>query len=87
MSIVLLDLKDRTLSDATNPGQIGPESDGNEGVLHVSRSSRLTEASPSDCLMSYQGHWLRGSYPSAEMQSMYSTAPANWTRLNTGAMH
>ena len=26
---------DRTLSDATTPGQSVPESNGNEGVLHI----------------------------------------------------
>ena len=35
---------------------------------------------PSDCFMSYPGHWLgrRRTYPSAEMQSVYSTAPVEW---------
>ena len=33
-----------------------------------------TEASLSDCLMSYPGYWL---HKSAEMQSMYSAAPAD----------
>ena len=42
---------------------------------------RKSEASPSDCLVLYAGHSLRGggSYFSAEMQSMYSAAPADWT--------
>ena len=30
------------------------------------------------CLVSYPGHLLGKSYPSAERQSVYSTAPANW---------
>ena len=42
------------LSDASTPGQSGPESDGNEGELHIPQSSSITEASPSDCLVSYQ---------------------------------
>ena len=37
---------DRTLSGLTNPGQSGPESDGNEGVLCISGTS------PPDCLVS-----------------------------------
>ena len=53
---------DRTLSDATTPGQSVPEKDGNEGVLHISLS--ITGASPSDCLMSYQGHSLSRGLPS-----------------------
>ena len=51
---------DRTLSGATTPGQSGPGSNGNERVLHISQSSSITEASPSDCLMSYPGHLLVG---------------------------
>ena len=66
------------LSGATTPGQSGPGSDGNEGG---------TPYSPK-----FQHHWnlttrlfsvlsrtlVRGSYTSAEMQSVYSTAPADW---------
>ena len=40
----------------------------------------ITGTSPSDCLASYPGHSLgAGSYSSAEVQSVYSTAPADWT--------
>ena len=47
--------------------------DGNEGVLRIPQSSSIAGTSPSDCL----GHSLGvGSYPSAEKQSVYSTAPA-----------
>ena len=67
-----------TLSDATTFGLSRPGSDDNEGVLHVPQSSSITEASPSDCLVSYQGDSLGKSYPSAEIQSVYSAAPANW---------
>ena len=38
----------------------------------------MAGASPSDGLMSYPGYSLVGSYSSAEMQSVYFTAPANW---------
>ena len=41
--------------------------------------STFPQTSPSDCLMSYTGHSLRGSYPSADVQSVYSAAPTNWT--------
>ena len=37
---------DRTLSGATTPDQSGPGSNGNEGILHISQSSK-TEAPPS----------------------------------------
>ena len=67
---------DRTLSGATNPGQSGSGSYGNEGVLRIPKISSITGASPSDSLVSYPGHSLGESYLSAEMQSVYSTAPA-----------
>ena len=54
------------LQGATIPGQNGPKSDVQEGVLNIPQSSSVTEASPSDGLMSYLGH-LGGSYPSTEM--------------------
>ena len=40
------------LSGVTTPGQRGPGSNGNEGVLHIPQSSSITGASPSDCLVS-----------------------------------
>ena len=58
-------------------GQSGPGSNGNEGVLYIPQSSR-TGASPSDCLLSYLGHFWGESYPFAEMQTVYSSAPADW---------
>ena len=71
---------DRTLSGATTPGQSGPGSDGNEGVLRIPQSSNITGTSPSDYLVSLTGHSLgRFLYPSVEKQSVYSTAPADWT--------
>ena len=54
------------------------ESDGNEGALNIPQSSSITGASPSDGLVSYPGHSSRDSYHSAEIQSMYSTAPDDW---------
>ena len=58
--------------------QSRPWSDGNEGVLRFPQSSSITGTSPSDCLVSDIRHSLDGSYLSAEMQSVYSTAPAEW---------
>ena len=60
------------------PGQSGPGGDGNEGVLCIPQSSSIAVTTPSDCLVSYTGHSLGGSYPSAEKQSVYSTALADW---------
>ena len=71
---------DRTLSGATTPGMSGPESNDNEGVLNIPQSSIITGASPSDCFMPYPGHSLGESYPLAEMQSVYSAAPADWAK-------
>ena len=53
----------RTQSDATTPGQDGPGSDGNKGVLSSPQSSSITEASLSDCLVSYPGQSLRSLTP------------------------
>ena len=66
----------------TIPSQSGPGSDGNKGVLHIPQSSSITGTSPLDCLVSYSGHsMMGGSYPSAEKQSVYSTAPADWANI------
>ena len=59
-------------------GQSGPGSNGNEGVLRILQSPSITGTSPSDCLVSYQDTHGRGVYPSAEVQSVYPTAPADW---------
>ena len=69
---------DRTLPGVTTPGQSKLWYDSNEGVLYIPQSSK-TVASPSDDLKSYLGYSLKEYYPSAEMQSVYSTAPTNWT--------
>ena len=81
---------DRALSGATTPGQSGPGSDGNERVLRIPQSSSTAGTSPSDCLVSYPGHslWGGGSYPSAEVQSVYSTVPADWaSKLRDKALY
>ena len=48
------------------------------GVLRIPQSSSITGNLQSDCLVSYPGHSLGESYPFAEKQSVYSTAPADW---------
>ena len=68
-------LIDRTLLGATTPGQSDPGNNGNERILCIPQISSITEASLSDCL----GHSLRQSYPFAEIQSVYSTTPAECT--------
>ena len=44
----------------------------------------IAKASRLDCLVSYPGHSLRECYPSAEMQSVYSAAPADWATKSNG---
>ena len=76
------------LSSTTTPGQSGPGSDGNEGVLRIPQSSCTAGTSPSDCLVSYSGHSLGGgSYPFAEKQSVYSTDPADWAMITVVYVH
>ena len=70
-----------TLSVAATRGQSGLGSDGNKGVLCIPLSSSFTGASPPDCLELYPGHSLKESYPSVEMQLVYSAAPADWARV------
>ena len=74
-------LIDRALSSATTPGQNESESDGNEKVLSVPQSSSITEAVPSDYLMSYIRTLVGGSYLTAEMQPVHPAAPANWANV------
>ena len=72
---------DRTLSGATSPGQSGPGSDGNEGVLSILQSFNITETLSSDCFVSYPGQSLEaGSYTFAKKQLVYSIASANKAR-------
>ena len=78
-------LKDHTVlfdpyieSCTTTPGQNGPDSIGNVGLLRIPKGSK-TGASPSACLVSYPGTLFgRKFYPSAEMQLVYSTVPVDW---------
>ena len=72
---------DRTLPDVTTPSRSGSGSDRNEEVLCIPQSSSITGSSPSDCLVSYPGYSLEESYPSAEVQSVYSTALADWVKM------
>ena len=66
------------IDNATTLGLSEPGSNGNEWALRIPQRSSITRASPSDCLVSYPGHKLGESYPSAEMRSVYSAASAFW---------
>ena len=48
------------LSGATILGQSRAGSDGTEGVLPIPQTPIITRTSPSDCLVPYPGHLLRG---------------------------
>ena len=65
---------DRTLSGVTTPSQ----SDCIQGVLCNPQSSSITEASPSDCFVSYREHSFGESYPSAELQLVLFYSPIDW---------
>ena len=79
LNVSSIRLKDRILSGATIPGQSRHESNVREGIFHIPPNSSITGASSLNGLVSYPGHSFgRGSYPSAEMQSVYCTAPADW---------
>ena len=52
------------------------------GIFGRVNRSKHNRASPSDCLVLYPGHLLVGSYPSAEMQSVYSTVPTDWAEYS-----
>ena len=54
---------DWTLSGATTLGLSGPGSNGNKRVHSISKSSSITGASPSACLVSYLGPLLGGGLP------------------------
>ena len=72
---------DRTLSGANTQGKSGPRRDGNEVVPCIPQASSFTGTSPSDGLVSYLGHSCGKSYPSAEVQSLYSVS-ADWASIN-----
>ena len=55
--------------------------DDNKEVLHIPKISSIIGASTSDLFSVISGHSLGKFYPSAEMHSMYSTAPADWAIL------
>ena len=68
-------------SDATTSSQNEPGSNSNKGTLCIPQNSNITGTTPLDCLVSYPGHSLGGSYLSKEVQSVYSAAPADWARI------
>ena len=74
-------LIDRAQSGCTTRRLSGPGSDGNEVVLRILQNSRISEASPSDCFVSYAEHSLGAVYLSVEIQLVYSATPADWASV------
>ena len=71
-------LIERALSGTITSGKSEPGIDDSEVLLSL-QSFSITETSPSDFLVPYPRHSVEwGVYPFAEMQSVYSTSPANW---------
>ena len=71
---------DRTLSGVITSGQSEPGSDCNERVLFIPQSTlRLFSVIYRTLIKG------RVVYPSAEVQSMYSSVPANWTIGDLGS--
>ena len=60
------------------PGQSEPGSNDTQGMPRIYQSSGISETLSSDYLVSdLENSFGVGSYPSAEQQSVYSTAPAD----------
>ena len=72
---------ERILSDVTTPGQSGPGSNGEEGVLHIPQSSSIIGTSPSDCLVSYPGHIPLQKRSWCILQSQ-PTGQTRWDNVN-----
>ena len=66
---------DKTLSAAPTLGQSGPGSNGNEEVLHI---IRIFKAGTSPWFNIISRTLVVRGLPPAEMQSVYSTVPADW---------
>ena len=79
--LVLFDPLIGPLSGATTPCLSGPGSDGNEGVPRIPKSSSITGTSPSNFLCHIEDTRFGVSYPSAEKQTVFSTAPPNWANV------
>ena len=68
---------DRTPSGVTTTDWSGPRSGSNEEELWIPKIFICTEAPPSDGLVSYPRSSLEVSYPSVEMQLVYSATPTD----------
>ena len=62
-------------------GQSGPWSNGNKAVLCIPQTPALLEPYFFSVIF---GTFVGGVYLSAEMQSVYSTAPVDWAKFTVG---
>ena len=69
---------DRTLSCSVTPNQSVFESNGNEGVSAFPKALALQE--PQHQCHIQDTRWSGRSYPTAEIQSVHSTALADWSK-------
>ena len=69
---------DQTLSSATSLSKSGPGSDGNEDLLNISRPPALLDPHHQIFSVIFRTRFGGESHLSSDMQSVYSTAPANW---------
>ena len=76
---------DRTLLGTTIPSQSRSGSNGNEEVIHILQISKVREIRRFNVISRKLVGW--GSYPSEEMQSVYSTALANWATVVVNDIH
>ena len=70
---------DGTQTNTICQGQHELGSNGNEEVLHIPQSSRLEPHPQMQFSVIYRTLLVGMSYSSAELQLVYSTAPAEWT--------
>ena len=73
----------RTLSDATTPGQSGRANNGNKVVHSIPQSLNITGARPSYCLVSYPEHFFTGILPLCRdaVSAFYNTS---WLGICSG---
>ena len=72
---------DRTLSGATTSSRSKPGRDDNEGYSEFPKAPAFLEPDHQIGWYHIQDtHWVGESYPSANMQSMYSAVQADWAR-------
>ena len=69
---------DRALLGANTQGQSGLRSNGNEEVFCIPQSSSITGTSPKT-VYCHITRWWGEPYHSAAIQSMFSTAPTDWS--------